>query len=1069
MPQREEMLHLLDALVNGKSNDDIQTAHNKLLTASQNNGYVVSLLSVFCDASATTNPFVRQQSGILLKNFIVDNWEKNGVLNETQRMSLKQSICSEALLSDANSKIRETTALIISYLAEYDYPEKWPNLLDIILSSINTACTQRNMLLLCGSITTLKQFIEHISHLQLPQIMPVLIPLIYSILSEQSIQNVQIRLDLLSIYQFLLSLCAETNYKQIHPSAASILNFINFHILGVKRQEFIDLQVLSISILCDVLKTKVFLKQLPLPNLQKLLVSVWDLMLFYSDRVSVHDAAADEQLLDALNTFYSVSFDLFAIVFKHKKSGISTMLDDKLNDICTLVLKLLVLGDDDRYSFEHSPNEFLMHEENVNFANSVRSTVRNVMLSILDIRPRTGYYALLQTAKKQQHEANVLVFGYLAPHYQTHKKSGDLKMEQFLQKIIGGDHGSDPMLIYRILWTLHKFISSLNMTAKQQICGKVLNCMKADNPICIRYQAVKCFESLLLSLSNDAAQHDEQLSAVRAMLNETLPCVMPLICQLLTSLNDLTMSYILRSLASIVNTVHVIQVDRNNNNNNNSSCSSSKFAFEIVSLLIKLWPSYYLNQDIMFEVKHLIKICVTHSYADDRRNLNNIVLPMVLDILKNRSSKECDDCVVHNALQILHILVADLAQKGEHDQISRVYYEQFLPLVLQLLLSAENTGNDNDSDSDSDIIKEALRILCVLINHNPQLIVSGKLGDTPFVQHICRIISRFLSLQMDDDASLGIASLISQLVINLKCALNDTLFTDLLMTIVAKMESCRLRSLKNELLLIFPRLMHQYDAVQIVQFLANHHKLQQVMVLWCANHGDFIYPYYKKLSVMALAKLLSTSVANQSVYALLQNLSFDGYAIIDVHAPRVSRSRKQTIKFTQMPFIVKFFQILVDTFRDLVDVENEFDDVDDYDDDDDDDDDEFDETETEVDEDDDDEYEPTAEDEQADESDDEDESEYGCDEEQLLPTSADHAVLKRGKNKPRKSKSNGAVCDSELEQCPEAKKDPIYDMNFEQWSKTFAKQIAQQNAQAFQGIISMLNEKDRSILQHILK
>merc|ERR1712129_171694 len=62
--------------------------------------------------------------------------------------------------------------------------------------------------------------------------------------------------------------------------------------------------------------------------------------------------------------------------------------------------------------------------------------------------------------------------------------------------------------------------------------------------------------------------------------------------------------------------------------------------------------------------------------------------------------------------------------------------------------------------------------------------------------------------------------------------------------------------------------------------------------------------------------------------SLIATLAFDGYPIINIHAPRASRSRSTRMQYAQMPFAVKFMQLLIHTFRDLVETEEEgFDDV----------------------------------------------------------------------------------------------------------------------------------------------
>lgn len=65
--------------------------------------------------------------------------------------------------------------------------------------------------------------------------------------------------------------------------------------------------------------------------------------------------------------------------------------------------------------------------------------------------------------------------------------------------------------------------------------------------------------------------------------------------------------------------------------------------------------------------------------------------------------------------------------------------------------------------------------------------------------------------------------------------------------------------------------------------------------------------------------------------------------------------------------------------------------------------------------------------------------------------------------------NNNNIIDIELESCPEAINDKLYYMDFEKWAKDFTKKISNQNINAFQGVISMLNDEDKIILKKILQ
>eukprot|EP00484_Ammonia_sp_Unknown_P001522 CAMPEP_0197021450 /NCGR_PEP_ID=MMETSP1384-20130603/2321_1 /TAXON_ID=29189 /ORGANISM="Ammonia sp." /LENGTH=1060 /DNA_ID=CAMNT_0042449277 /DNA_START=38 /DNA_END=3220 /DNA_ORIENTATION=+ len=1056
--QEQIVLNLLDSVVSGKN---IQSAEQKLCEISQFNGYAMLLLSIFCNNNLSAS--IRHQSGILLKNFLISNWENNRIA-EKEKESVKRVILNESLLQDCNSQIRETTALIISHLTEYDYPEKWSNLFDTILAFTNKACKNCNLLLLSGSVKTLKYFMEHISHLQLTQIVPMLFPILYSILAQKSMQNMAIRVDLLSIYQHLITLMFDTlevgTIKKLMDSTVyQYLQYINDDVLCDRQPTAanLELQTLGLSIVNDITSSsccyyKVLINVDGL--LQNLLTSTWNLMLFYQRQLQTPSAP------DIDSNFYATGFKWFWSILKHKNHEINCMLDDKLNNICMLMIKLLQFREEDMESFTHSPNDFLLNDEHPHYDTSVRAIVRNVLTQFLELRPRTGYDSLLQCTKRNvvadnvewtQREANLLVFGYLAHSYgrkrSKHRRKqskADFKMEEFLQQTLWKDvHRNDgnpqhAVLKYRALCTLNKFMSCLNLNAKKHILPQIVASMKTTHSVCIRYAAVKCFESML-ACNDDIIS----LNGIETMLN----AIIPLICHLLTKLNELTIAFVLRSLYCILHCIDTHRVQVNN------------LEADLVPLIISLWSQYCLHQEITSEIKQIIAL-----YHRQHANVGGMITPSILQILNN---KNCDSCVVHNALEVLLILLQDTHK--EREQELHVYYTQFLPLILDLVYCS----------TDSEIMNTGAKVLCVLISKNASFIQS----NSGLLEYICKIISKFLSLQIPETASIGIGPLIVQLIVNLKCTLNDAMFTDLLLTILAKMNKCRHNSLKNELLLIFARLIHEDDNLQILQFLAKHHKLDNMLTLWCSNHNDFIYPYYKKLSVTALAKILDSTFGNENVYRLLQNMQFDGYPIINLNAPRSSRSKKQTLQYTKMSFVAKFFQLLVETFQDLVELPSnqntdDEEEEDDEDDDDEQDGDNDDEEEEEVE--DDEEYDPQCENEEDeyedddDDDDDEDEEEECADEDDLKQChdayNDNNTGLLRNTNVRSKSKLKAnSLCDIELEACPEAQNDAIYHMDFKQWAIEYSKRISAKHAQLLQGVVTMLNDKDRRVLQQILR
>eukprot|EP01083_Nonionella_stella_P074339 201599_1 len=1033
--RKETVLLLLDSLVNGR---DIHLTQQKLSEHSSLSGYGMVLLSIFCNGCA--NSLVRQQSGILLKNFLSQNWE-NDRIDEKEKNAIKAQILNEELFGDKNANIRKTTAMIISVLAEFDFPEKWNNLLSVILSFIDKACNEKNILLLSGSIQCLAYFVENICDLQIPTIAPLLFPLLLQICSECSIEN-NIRFNALSVYHTLLCITLEMRIinpnltKQlINPTILKYLQWINDDVLKSQNIQNIKLQSLSLNILNDITKSY----SLSIVNcLPTVLSSVWKLMIFYSDHRDRNSADLD------IYEFYDNAFIWIHSILRHKRREIGHLLDDKLNDICVLYIKLLTISDNDNdlHSFMHSPNEFIFNEENVCFQNNLRGLIRNVVRNTLEIRPRTGYYSLLQSAKRSlsasgstpsvfHRESVLLIFGILAEfkHKQKNKSRSrcfkkDFKMEHFLQSVLWNDlHQNNDLLQFRALWTLNKFIFSLNTDAKQQILPQICESMKSTNPLCIRYEAIKCFESI--ALCDDMP--------IAPLLNG----VVPLLCHLLTKMNDLTLKYLLKCLCSIIK---------------HNAVKCREYESQIIPLIIGLWSKYCLNHDTTHYIKQLISISVTNN----PNNLNIIqqIIPTISKILEN--TPNCDVSVTNCSLEIMYILMRH-KQSFLDDQLNHIYYEQFLPQILELVYGT----------TDCEQMNIGMKILCLLISN-------GGANCTESINSICKIISKYLAHDIaDSSVGVTIGPLINQFIVNLKC--DTPTLNNLVFAVINRIDSCSTATLRNQLLFVFPTLIHQHGDVQIIDFLAVHNKLNSILNLWCSNHNDLIYPYYKKSSVMALAKILQSKAYDGKVSAL----SFDGYPIINIHAPRASRSRQCVLQFTKMPFYVKFFQILIDTFRDLVSChhcDNSHEDEDENENDNEQYIEELDyknDQETEEEEEDDDEYNPDAESEEEEEEEEEESEGEGLQREQeedvkaLQKQQKQHLTL-LNTNVGSLQNPPTNIIEREFEHCPQAVNDQIFYMDFEKWAKEFSQTVSNQNGNAFQNMISMLNESDKQILRKIL-
>ncbi|CAG8720801.1 8992_t:CDS:2, partial [Scutellospora calospora] len=82
-------------------------------------------------------------------------------------------------LSDPSNKIRVSSAYVISKIAHNDWPDYWPDLLELLISLLKTGSPEQ----VHGAMRVMTEFVTHdITEIQFSQIAPVLLPELLRIL-----------------------------------------------------------------------------------------------------------------------------------------------------------------------------------------------------------------------------------------------------------------------------------------------------------------------------------------------------------------------------------------------------------------------------------------------------------------------------------------------------------------------------------------------------------------------------------------------------------------------------------------------------------------------------------------------------------------------------------------------------------------------------------------------------------------------------------------------------------------------------------------------------------------------
>lgn len=116
----------------------IRAAEAQLTVESQQPGYGVILCQIALSAQMAAN--LRQLAAVLLKQYVKQHWvegERKFRPPETieqDKQQIRQAL--PAALMESDSKIRTAIGMAIAAIANWDWPQAWPGLMDFLVNSI---------------------------------------------------------------------------------------------------------------------------------------------------------------------------------------------------------------------------------------------------------------------------------------------------------------------------------------------------------------------------------------------------------------------------------------------------------------------------------------------------------------------------------------------------------------------------------------------------------------------------------------------------------------------------------------------------------------------------------------------------------------------------------------------------------------------------------------------------------------------------------------------------------------------------------------------------------------------
>ncbi|CAB4420248.1 unnamed protein product [Rhizophagus irregularis] len=970
----------------------------------------------------------RQSAAINLKNYIETHWSPSNskFIGPEPNFEIKAVVRELAFngLSDPSSKIRVASAYVVSKIANNDWPEYWPNLLDLLVSQLKSGSPYQ----VHGSMRVLNEFFTNdITEQQFSQVTPLLLPELSRILQSEGIHSYKTRGRAITIFKQcieILVMLKEEHPEAIEPFLKPILPEWLQVFSNILKKRTIDNEEIEneeYGLKLEIVKCLNYLiKHFPKlisDYLLVLLEPVWLDLVYQRDRfINMYVRPSDD---DGINFYQDSDGDvigfeylLFAqfefVGLSVRKQAAKALFEDNekggfLKQIIWIIISYMQMTEEQVEIWSSDANQFVADDDDETFNYSVRVAAIDLLQILLDKFSEQALQALADTTKHlieesdkarvagdtgwwKMQEACLKAIGYVSDDFllaiQDSKVNFDLSglFEHVVFNHIAAT--GIPFLQGRAIVFSSQFATFLSEEFASRYVAATVEAIQRIESIPVKVSALRALQNFCRHLDTQyvAPYQSNIIEAVATLLNVT-------------------------SEDSLILVLETLEFAIKINNE-----VTAGYEHMIGPLIIDVWMKNPTDHLVVSVITDLFESLAGNTAAYS--SFQARALPSLVNIINNVT----DSAAIASAIDLIASLV-----KGGPSPLPSSYVEHIFPSLIHLMLIHEDRSI---SQSGEVCLKYFIQKDC---GHIAQWTdTSGKTGLDYVIQYIAK------ALQPKESESAGF---LGDLVVKLiKKAGNRIVpvLPELLKAAATKLEGAKTATFIQSLVMIFAHLMlNQLSTV--VEFLNTldingRNGLEILLNTWLENHESFQGYYSIKVSAIALSKLFLSGDPR------IQGIQVKGDLIV-TNSSRImtrSRSRKNPDQFTYVSANVKIIKLLISDLQNSSDSDVKRSELD------------------------------------YDEYDDEDsvETDDGCDEwedvEEPSPfaPAEDYVVLSEYLDK-------GKDLD-DVDDDPDIKEDPVYLTNLRDYLTDFFRHCAMQNENNFVQLCSELNEDEQQKLQSLV-
>eukprot|EP01124_Arcella_intermedia_P004451 TRINITY_DN12533_c0_g1_i1.p1 TRINITY_DN12533_c0_g1~~TRINITY_DN12533_c0_g1_i1.p1 ORF type:complete len:1012 (-),score=186.07 TRINITY_DN12533_c0_g1_i1:59-2773(-) len=781
-------------------------------------------------------------------------------------------------------------AMCISYIAHWDWPEKWPDLVPNLLNCLSS----HNIFLVEGAMSCLEAIAagDNATDEQLPSLVTLTFPPLLQIVAETGSKfDERIKMRAVSV----VSACIEWLYTTKSSNTTMLATFqtlmphwiqsFQHHLsIVVPPNHFFGLKIAILNTVSYLIHTFPEMKN----EIDRLLVPIWSFLVGlkdgYEEMAIKNDALTqvvgfrdgESALTYGLAPFISSSFEVFNSLLS--KSKYRPLLKNHLPQLFYLIIGYMQMTEEQIDVYDSDPNQWVADEDDETLELSVRISTSKLIQKLFQCFKQDCFTPFAEAISKRLQESNefqlkgekmwwklresiICAVGLVSGDLISSLESFDLR--SFCKNVLLNDINSPvPFLRGRALWcasTIGKILSVDELAPFLLAASTTLN--SPTDPIPVKIFACRAIGNLCPRLQG--------------------PMVVSYMDGIMGGLVGIINVLSKETLYLLLETFHVLLPL--------SEEVSLKYLTPIANALLVLWAHHYKDGIL---VSHMTDIFADFASSKScHLILQEKIGSTLINLLRQFEKRQL--VVVESTIDIVTTIL--MPQKN---MVAPVMMDHLFPLLCEIMMKS----------NESSVLNAGTHALRAYVRNAGPLLLSWKSESMETgMDLIFKVIARLLSPSIPDDAAMGAGYLIEKVMMTFSGQIGGVL-DGLLTSVLNRLQASSESTLHQGLLMVFVRLFFM-DTAQSINFLLSKGVQQLSFILreWTQQHSNFRGAFKIKLSIMAFGKLF------QSVNPVLNSITVPG-DIVELDT-RAKRSKKQKEVYAEEPIKLRIFKILVREYQ----------------------------------------------------------------------------------------------------------------------------------------------------------